>query len=124
MDADDAMELPGFTTPGHPKADARIIAEPNGEVRQVIADQVPDGPVPDYQIYLSSEYGRRVILHLEARSGQVVKEQNPNSTWRHVLILPLDVAVIYPGTYRLRVLLNNSEIFVKSLTVLNNPALQ
>jgi hypothetical protein len=123
-DRDTRMELPGFTTPSHPKADDRLFAQPGGMVVVTVNDRFPIGQVmPDYQFYLSTEYGRFILLQLQARTGQVTRTPNDDGTEQHTFTLPLDVAVIYPGTYELRVLVNGKEIFKKSLTVRNHPAL-
>ncbi len=116
--------LPGFSTPGHPKEDDRIFADPCGKVEVTIAKGLhPGDPMPPYEFFLSTETGRRIKLHLQAGTGQVVKVPGPDGTEEHVLRLGPPCVTIYPGTYRLRGLVNCQEVFSKSLTVLNHPAL-
>ena len=118
------MELPGFATPDSPKADAQLLAMPDGTVKVTLAEHVdPNLPMPDYVIYLSREYGRHVDLQLTIRSGNVVVEENQFGGNRHVMVLPKDTVLIYPGTYILRVLVEGKEVMVKSLTVRPHPAL-
>ncbi len=124
MEDDTRMELPGFTTPGHPKEDDRLFGRPGGNVEVVVAPMVAKGTsMPDYRFYLATEYGRFVLLRLQARGGQVVTIPNEGNTDRHVFKLNVDQVQIYPGTYRLRCLVNDQEIFNKSLTIENHPAL-
>ncbi len=124
LESPDNLQLPGFMTPGHPKQDLRVFSRPNGQVFITIADNLPKGtPMPPYEIFLDVEYGRYVKLHLTAGTGQVTKHDNGDGTERHVLWLGPPVVIIYPGTYWLRVLVNNKEVFTRSLLVENHPAL-
>lgn len=116
--------IPGFFTPDHPKADNRLFALPEGGVNVTVVDRLPLGsPLPPYEFYLSTENGRKIILHLTAGAGQVVIIPNGDQTERHVLRFGPPAVTIYPGTYQLRGMVNGQEMFSKSLTVSNHPAL-
>jgi hypothetical protein len=111
-------------TPGHPKADDRIFASPTDKIEVRIADNLPLGSdMPPYEVYFSSEYGRQIVLHLTAGTGKILKIKNDNGTEAHLLRLNPPCILTFPGTYRLRALVNGKEVFTKSLTVRNHPAL-
>lgn len=117
-------EIPGFQTPGHPKQDDRIFASPTDKIEVRIADNLPAGtPMPPYEIFVTTEYGRQIILHVTAGTGKVLKEKNEDGSEFHLFRLNPPCTLIYPGTYRLRVLVNGAEVFTRSLTVRNHPAL-
>lgn len=117
--------LPGFATPGHPKADERVFAKPDGSVELVIKDGVPlDEQTPDYFIRISTEYGTIVNVQATARNGNVVQLRNAEGpTKRFVLRLGPPCIQFMPGTYTIRGMVNGCEVYFKHLTVSPHPDL-
>lgn len=120
----DRLVLPGLMTPDHPKLDQRVFARPDGRVELVLEDLAPlEKSVPDYFVLISTEYGPDVTLQATVRTGNVVSIRNEDSgTQKFILRVGPPCIEFYPGTYQVRAMVNDQEVYSKSLTVLPHPA--
>lgn len=119
----DLSNLPGFMTPDSPKADMRLFALPGGSLDIVLLDNQPlDAVMPPYEILISTEYGREVILQARIRTGHVYSVTKGNTKQFVLKVGPPEVKFA-PATYIIRAMVNDKEVFLKTVTVLNHPSL-
>jgi hypothetical protein len=120
------LELPGFTTPGSPKADSRIFSMTAGGLEFVLMENVPlDQPEEDLAVYVDYEAGNEIKNWCTIQNPCILRRVERNGT-RTIFVKTLpDTLVIYPGTYFLRgvKVVSGEQFFYKTLTVLNNPQL-
>jgi len=123
--SDDPLPLPGFTTPDSPKAESRVMATPGGWIEVVLKDNVPlDEAMPAYEVLVSTEYGREVVLQASIRTGHVYSITHADRpTKKFVLKAGPPEITFAPATYTVRAMVDGKEVFFKTVTVLNHPAL-
>ncbi len=119
------LALPGFLTPSAPKESLRVFSRPDGRVELVLKDHVPIGePVPDYYVLLSTEYGPDVHLQATIRNGAIVTiRSDTEGTQKFVLRMGPPCHQFMPGTYNVRAMVADQEVYFRNLTVLPHPDL-
>lgn len=121
--SDERYALPGFYPPNSPSLDAQVFSQPDGSIEIVIADNLDaKALLPDYMVYITTEYGREIHLQATAGNRHICVKLMPNGTKAHVLTITKEDIIFEPGTYMVRVMDGNREVFAKSLTVVNHPA--
>lgn len=117
------LALPGFFPPDAPKAALQVFAQPDGHVELVLKDSVPlTESVPDYYVMISTEYGGDIHLQATARNGHVVQVRNEqDGTQKFVFRIGPPCVTFTPGTYMVRAMVGDEEVYVKALTVLAHP---
>lgn len=134
------VALPGFTVPGTPNADERIVAQPDGTIVWDVIVVEDKNVLPLLELWLSSEFGAEKIkrlvldpkqvslLNAEDPLGQRVIRATISAASLGATTPPCSTAVsgrdritIEPGTYRLRALLAGLQIAEKWVTVQATP---
>ncbi len=121
--SDERLALPGFYPPDAPKNAFRVYAHPDGTVELPIVEHLPlDAPMGNYEVFITTEFGREMHLHVTAGTGHVVTRLDKNDkTKAFVLRIRPSEIVFLPGTYMVRVTENNVPIYTKSMTVPSHP---
>jgi hypothetical protein len=120
-----SLSLPGFTPPDSPKDDSRAFATPGGMIELVLKKNVPlDEPMPNYEVLISTEYGREVLFQVKVGTGHIFTERDKDEkTKRFVLKVGPPEVLFAPTTYTVRAMVNGTEVYFKTVTVQNHPAL-
>jgi len=119
----ETFHIPGFVTPGSPKADDRMWASPDGQVVFNITMLRAGDAVPAFEIIISQDFGgRKVILFEDTLQINLFAEIDPSNTWKYVFFYcnPTNLN-LHPGSYGIEALLNG--VVVKRQR-LNIPARQ
>ena len=124
---DDNFAIPGFQRPTHPKQDLNVTAGMDGRVEFPFLENIPlESKMPHIDVYLSNQLGTDIFNLAKLIHGQFIYEQkdedrNLKAYW--IKILPSELAIL-PGTYRLRFVVDELEVALKSLTVPQGPLAQ
>src|SRR4051812_25617091 len=115
--------LPGFQTPNTPNADGRHVMMTRGKLELIFLSGRPkDEPLRHFTVWLSIDWGSDVnLLAYSTTNHFVLVRDNPVEGKDYMLrLLDADLRIT-PGTYALRIMEGDQEIFKKSVIVQNRP---
>lgn len=118
--------LTGFMTPNSPIQSSRLFANPDGSIEFVVLENLgKTEPIPSLEVLLSKESGPEINLLVDDQANSsLFSIPNDGPTKSLVFRTRNQDLLLAPGTYTIRVLRDGNEIFNKSLTVRNHPALR
>lgn len=110
-------------TPRSRNAAQRAFAEIDGTVNLDFYSETSGEPVKNFVAHLSQEAGRQIDLMAHLPNDQYIFHRvEAGQRIYNLRFLPSEIT-LYPGTYEVRIEMNGKEIFRRSLTVSNHPAL-